>query len=266
MAREFLPLMMKDLEISVPDARIHRLALNRHMPRVEKVDFHHHENEQLLLYLRGSGIQIVEGRRIPIRRGVLIFLRGGQTHGFQKERNISPVCLAIDLELEDRVEWPVQSVVSGEGLLTIEQSLHQLANFGKRSVLGVASAVLAVVGTLEEELAKTANPVTGKHARLVSEWISRSEIKDLSARNIADDLGKSIDHLNRQLKNEANTSLGRLISLAKFESASRMLRESSLPVGEIASEIGMLDQNYFARWFRKQSGLTPTQWRKGGSN
>jgi AraC-like DNA-binding protein len=30
----------------------------------------------------------------------------------------------------------------------------------------------------------------------------------------------------------------------------------------VADRAGFQDQNYFSRWFRKQTGLTPTKWRK----
>jgi len=30
----------------------------------------------------------------------------------------------------------------------------------------------------------------------------------------------------------------------------------------VADRAGFLDQNYFSRWFRKQTGLAPSKWRK----
>jgi AraC family transcriptional activator of pobA len=32
-------------------------------------------------------------------------------------------------------------------------------------------------------------------------------------------------------------------------------------VGDVAEAVGMLDQNYFARWFRQQTGRVPSAWR-----
>jgi AraC-like DNA-binding protein len=36
-------------------------------------------------------------------------------------------------------------------------------------------------------------------------------------------------------------------------------------IGDCAAELGFHDANYFTRWFRKQTGQSPSAWRKGGS-
>ncbi len=265
MAREFQSLMMKNLEIIVSGTRIHRLALNRHMPRVENVEVHHHAFEQLLLYLRGSGFQFVDGRKIPVRRGSLIFLQKEQNHGFEKIKNVSPLCLAIDLDLEASVNWPLEWSVSSDSLQIIERSLYELSKSNQQDLaLDVAAGVLRVASALAMELNQNAKLRTGPKTKLVSSWIADADMKELTPKSVSMKLGKSIDYLNRELKSESHTSVGRLIASARFEAAGRLLKESQESIGDIALRIGFIDQNYFARWFRKECGLTPTQWRKRG--
>ena len=50
----------------------------------------------------------------------------------------------------------------------------------------------------------------------------------------------------------------------RIRRASALLRESTLPITEIALRCGFGDSNYFSRAFRKASGMTPSQFRKGG--
>ena len=34
----------------------------------------------------------------------------------------------------------------------------------------------------------------------------------------------------------------------------------------IAAAVGIDDRNYFSRWFRRQTGLSPTEWRRQGAH
>jgi len=43
--------------------------------------------------------------------------------------------------------------------------------------------------------------------------------------------------------------------------ASRLLQETSLPVGQVGSRVGYPDPYYFSKWFKRMSGLRPTAWR-----
>ncbi|OYU98724.1 MAG: hypothetical protein CFE26_27090 [Verrucomicrobiales bacterium VVV1] len=46
----------------------------------------------------------------------------------------------------------------------------------------------------------------------------------------------------------------------RLESAQAALR-SAPSVAEAATRCGFEDPNYFARWFRRQTGKTPSRWR-----
>ena len=53
------------------------------------------------------------------------------------------------------------------------------------------------------------------------------------------------------------------IELARLNIAKQLLRDQSVPVMEVALHVGMEDQSYFARFFKKKTGLTPSQFRSG---
>jgi AraC family L-rhamnose operon transcriptional activator RhaR len=101
----------------------------------------------------------------------------------------------------------------------------------------------------------------GPVASVVRSLATRQGLAELTPGGVASVLGRTLDHLNRQLRAEAGTTTGGLLNRLRLDEASRRLRESEQSIGEIAAAIGMDDQNYFARWFRRQTGQTPTRWR-----
>ncbi len=48
----------------------------------------------------------------------------------------------------------------------------------------------------------------------------------------------------------------------RIKAAKKLLKESALPLSEIAKKTGFSDENYFGKIFKKKTGVTPTVYRK----
>ena len=70
-------------------------------------------------------------------------------------------------------------------------------------------------------------------------------------------------YLSRSFKQEAGVNLSQYLEHLRCEKAAEMLRSSDAAVQEISSYVGYLDNNYFVKVFKKQFGLTPTEYRAG---
>jgi AraC-like DNA-binding protein len=79
--------------------------------------------------------------------------------------------------------------------------------------------------------------------------------------DIAQKIGYQQDYLNRVLKTATGLTLGQMRSQLRVTRAQRLLRESRKIV-DVAERLGFSDGNYFARWFRLQTGVTPRQWQR----
>ena len=77
----------------------------------------------------------------------------------------------------------------------------------------------------------------------------------------ADRLQISPNHLNKVVKGVTGKSPSVWIEEAVIQEAKRLLRTTALPLGEIASLVGILDQSYFARRFKKHEGVSPREYR-----
>ena len=81
-------------------------------------------------------------------------------------------------------------------------------------------------------------------------------------KSVAKEAGYQPDYLNRKLKRETGVGLRALRDRLRLEAAQKSL-QSDATIAEAAALAGFEDPNYFARWFRKQTGKTPSQWRRG---
>ena len=74
--------------------------------------------------------------------------------------------------------------------------------------------------------------------------------------------GISENYLSRQLKQSTGRSVGEWIDSVRIVKAKRLLASTSIPIIDVAAAIGLEDQSYFARFFKRETGLTPTGFRK----
>lgn len=69
-------------------------------------------------------------------------------------------------------------------------------------------------------------------------------------------------HLNRMVRKYTGKSVGTWIDIARLGAAKRLLRDTELPVAEVGAAVGLTDPSYFSRFFKRQSGMTPLDFRR----
>jgi AraC-like DNA-binding protein len=85
----------------------------------------------------------------------------------------------------------------------------------------------------------------------------RRTVMDLSS-----DLGISYSWFRRRFRERMGLPPQRYRLLQELERARRLLEDTDLPVGVLAAQLGFSSQAYFARVFRRETGLSPTVWRR----
>jgi AraC family transcriptional activator of pobA len=77
----------------------------------------------------------------------------------------------------------------------------------------------------------------------------------------ADKLAMTVDRLNDHVKRATGVTVGHLIRQRVLTEAKRQLVFTSQPIHEIAYDLAFSDPSHFARFFRKQTGTTPHEFR-----
>lgn len=78
---------------------------------------------------------------------------------------------------------------------------------------------------------------------------------------IAEQLGMSPSYLNRQFRAAAGMSINDAIQHVRIDKVCKLLRQSDLPVEQIARQAGYSNTKYFFVLFKKYTGKTPSQFR-----
>jgi AraC-like DNA-binding protein len=250
------PILIQTIEIHALGFVLRKLQLNRH--RDTEVSSHTHDCAQLILYLSGEGVQTIGSRRRVARTGDLFVIPPDTPHGFTMRARSRPLCVVLDYELEGtgRVRASHRRLPSGK-LNELHALLARVPAKG-RLTLSDYPAILAVVAHLFEQTGAETEPA--REARVFD------KVRDLlrapaPLAKVARTAGYHPDHLTRKLKREAGLGLRALRDRVRLETAQAALR-SAPTIAEAATQSGFDDPNYFARWFRRQTGQTPSAWKR----
>ena len=81
--------------------------------------------------------------------------------------------------------------------------------------------------------------------------------------DMANDLAVSISTLCKTAKRYSGKSVGQLVIDLRIKRAKHLLaNERNLTVSQVSAVVGIEDYNYFSRIFKKETGYSPTEYRK----
>ena len=149
--------------------------------------------------------------------------------------------------------------------LTLVSSLiehtHRSNSSSRRVIKGLSVALFSMLKELVETGSNDINKDIGKvfHAKwLIREQISNTE---LNVKNLAERLQCSPDYLSHLFHSQTGEKLIHYIQRIRIEGAALALQTTPLYVSEIAWSSGFADAAYFARVFKKFTGLSPQEYR-----
>lgn len=95
----------------------------------------------------------------------------------------------------------------------------------------------------------------------VKKYIREHMVDNITVTCIAEELHFNAQYLMRAFKNKTGMSIIEYITKARIDTARKILSDTNLPVKTVANMVGYEDYAYFTRVFRKETGVSPRQYR-----
>ncbi|WP_243543878.1 helix-turn-helix domain-containing protein [Pseudodesulfovibrio tunisiensis] len=270
---------------SVPFA-IHPFSKGTGCP-VTDVDELHLNDFHVIHYVVGGGGQyLVDFESHDIQPNSLYFVSPGQLHFWRPDNELDgfvllfaeEFLLAPDAPVGSRFElrffhgpartsrFPVPRDQAG----IIEDLFRRMQNEFHAGKAGYASVVRAFFHVLMVHLQRMASESRGlndlgrepvlvrRFRRLVGENFAAQR----TVQEYARDLGVSVSSLNNTVRESTGLTPARMVRDELVLAAKRLLAHSDKGVAEICFELNFEDPSYFGRFFRRETGLTPSAFRE----
>ncbi len=92
--------------------------------------------------------------------------------------------------------------------------------------------------------------------------INYNYMKKFTSERIEDQFSCNFDYINRIFKKETGQTIFSYLTDVRISQAKTLLATGNLPITSVAQRVGYEDIYYFSNVFKKNTGLSPTQYRK----
>ena len=129
------------------------------------------------------------------------------------------------------------------------------------AALGLTSALIRKWSNLAPRHTPEKAALSPTQLRRAIAYLHANMRLEVSLADLAGAVGLSTFHFARSFKTATGLPPYRYLLALRIERAKEMLAHSSAAISEVASAVGYEDQSQLARLFRKEVGVTPSQYR-----
>lgn len=230
----------------------------------------------LLWFTRGQGRVTIAGRSGGYGAHSAIFLPPGTMHGFSVTTSVLGSMLR--LSDDDAMLWPAEPLHLRIREVRLQRELTGFLDAIEReAVSGGPHAELAIrhhesllaiwfartVEAMREALNGGGETAAHRLTEAFTALVERDFARPVGVAFYAEKLGVTATHLTRACRQASGrTALDILNDRRHFE-ACQLLKDSRIPVKDVAERSGFASPAYFTRSFRARTGLSPSQFRAG---
>ncbi|MCJ7842148.1 AraC family transcriptional regulator [Lederbergia sp. NSJ-179] len=116
--------------------------------------------------------------------------------------------------------------------------------------------------TLSQLILSTEDSQNGAVINHITEWIRMNALEGITVSDVATKFNYHKDYLSRLFKKKTGITVQAYIHAWRIAKAKDLLTRTSEPIKNISNQVGVADEKYFMRLFKKYEKVTPSEYRK----
>ncbi|WP_411033635.1 helix-turn-helix domain-containing protein [Shinella sp. BYT-45] len=237
---------------------------------------------QITYWFQGGGRYQIEDRTWNFSAPAISFVPSNVVHGFDVGEQSDAIVVSISDDLLRAMAPQVDLALDAPVLLTgkagapgwarigallgmVMEEYRGEAAAGERVLAGLIGVVLSMMARLGGNVGfEAASPSLALGLEL-RRAIDRHYREDWPVGRYVEALATTPHLLDKAARTVFGQTVKGMVLERRLLEAKRLLRFTIRPVEDIGWEIGFEDPAYFSRFFRKRTGLSPTEWRRRNS-
>lgn len=224
----------------------------------------------------GRGTLVVRGEKYTLSRGDVFLLYKNQAYEYYPD-SVDPWSYTwVDFDATDTeglfercgftVQKPYIHINDFAEIMDLLKRLYESYDAGELQYLNCSAYFLLLLSKLIKNADKSIVPATREKAkyrrvREILTYINNNYRMELSVHKIAFDNCLSVSRMMALFAEVVGMSPVVYVNRYRISAACEMLAGSNVTIAEVANAVGINDQLYFTRVFKKFKGVSPRQYR-----
>jgi len=244
-----------------------------------KIRPHRHPGIVQVFHLRtGSGEANIDGQSLSVQAPMLILISQMSVHDFLWSEDVSGTVLSVSTARLERSE-SAGAAPADTALVRLTPGNRQIERLMEMLLQEYRStpdrerdrALQALIDLLAIAIARLRPDRLGAqsrrhrgqaHLQQFLELVNRDYVTQRTVESYAGELGITAPYLNQLCRESTGRHALQIVHERIALEARRYLIYTALRISEIADRLGFADPAYFTRFFRRQSGLSPREFRR----
>ena len=249
----------------------------------------HADFSELVIVMDGTAEHIVENERFVVKKGDVFVMGRDIRHGYNNAEDFRICNIMFRPEALLNGDHDIKQYAGFHALFLLEAQINDAQGFSSRLKLSHSdfTELERLTNMAVEEYGAD---LPGKKTRLMSlfmqivvmlsrlydapaklreiggmaeaaAFMENHYMEDITIEQVLEISHYSLRHFIRLFSAAYNTTPQKYLMNIRIRRACVLLRETALPITEVALRCGFSDSNYFSRAFRKVNGITPSQYR-----
>lgn len=244
---------------------------------------HRHNFYLLVLFTKGTGVHTIDFDTFKINPGSLFVIQPGQIHNWSLSSDIEGYIIFYSAEIYNlyfgnkKIEdYPFyqsaknkpETKLNQAELVEILPYFKLMMEENQKNNDQKADKLLNLLDIIHIEIARKYlfenNHEAHSYNYKINDFerlLEQNYKSQKSPSFYASKMNITLKHLNRICKNVLNETATEIITKRIILEVKRMLISKQRAVSEIADELGYINYAYFSKLFKKQTGMTPSEFR-----
>ncbi len=228
--------------------------------------FHLHREIEILLVREGYALLFLENREIKIKKGDIVFIPPFTPHRYKipKDSYFSHRCICFDSSLLYNIDPKVSTSIinDSDAFKLINRAFDSYLEKKKGFELFIVGNLSLFFARLyEHNLIDSAKSAPSSFHKSVIDYIDKNYHENITSTDIANTLHINHSYFCRLFKKNFGSPFQKYLSSYRIEKSKSLLKNSDLPISEIALKVGFNSISYFTKLFKEEFSITPTEYR-----
>lgn len=225
---------------------------------------------ELEMIISGEGANYINGIEYPHKKGNIIFARYGDIRCSKNKF----LCYYLHLDMESKTENLLKSIPTFTNAIdysVLEECFTEIIKIyedGEKRQLLIQSKIFELFDLISEQnntnerINNIKSGITPETIRDAVDYINENYSENITLKSIAEHANFSPIYFHKMFTAYMGMTPHAYLSKKRLETAKLMLLTTELSMSEIVEKCGFSSNSYFDFHFKKEFGITPSDFRK----